>query len=56
MVDPDLPRSSWPLARVIETRPSGDGLVRTVRVKTGTSTYERPVHRLVMVLPVAELQ
>ena len=56
MVDPDLPRSSWPLARVIETRPSGDGLVRTVRVKTGASTYERPVHRLVMVLPVAELQ
>ena len=44
--DESVPRNSWPLARVIETHPSKDNLVRTVKVKTSTGEYTRPVNKL----------
>ncbi|XP_043229908.1 uncharacterized protein LOC122385596 [Amphibalanus amphitrite] len=50
VVDDERPRSEWPLARVVATHPSGDRLVRKVRVLLGGSEYERPVHRLVLLL------
>ena len=50
VVDDERPRSEWPLARVVATHPSGDHLVRKVRVRLGGSEYERPVHRLVLLL------
>ncbi|KAF0301290.1 hypothetical protein FJT64_026363 [Amphibalanus amphitrite] len=50
VVDDERPRSEWPLARVVATHPSGDHLVRKVRVLLGGSEYERPVHRLVLLL------
>ena len=54
VVDDERPRSRWSLARVVATHPGGDDLVRKVRVRTGSSEYERPVHRLVMLLRSAE--
>ena len=33
LVEADAPRGTWPLARVVETRPSGDGRVRKALVK-----------------------
>jgi hypothetical protein len=39
-------RGEWPLARVIETYPGSDGLVRAVKVKSKNKEYIRPVHRL----------
>ena len=33
----------WPLARIIETFPGQDGLVRVVTLKTATTTLKRPV-------------
>ena len=36
----------WPLARVIETYPGEDGLVRVVTIKTATGTFKRAVTRL----------
>ena len=50
MVEDDRPRSEWPLARVVATYPSGDNLVRKVRVQTNRSQYDRPVHRLVILI------
>ena len=40
----------WPLARVTEIYPGSDGLIRIVTLKTGNSTYQRPIHKLVKLL------
>ena len=50
MVDNNNPRNSWPLAQVIETRPGEDGFVRNVVVSCGQSTYERPIHKLILLV------
>ena len=36
----------WPLARIVQTYPGEDGLVRVVSVKTATGTYKRPVTKI----------
>ncbi|XP_015119043.1 uncharacterized protein LOC107042496 [Diachasma alloeum] len=41
------PPCKWPLARVFKTYPGEDGKVRAVKVKTGTSTYTRPIVKLI---------
>ena len=38
----------WPLARVIQTYPGTDGLVRVALVKTATSVFKRPVTKLAL--------
>ena len=43
VVDQDVSRGSWPLARVTKANPGSDGLVRVVDVKTAKGTYKRPV-------------
>lgn len=49
VVDDTSPRGSWPLARILEThRNSKDGYVRSVTVKTRTSTLHRPVDKIVL--------
>ncbi len=42
----------WPLARVTQVYPGRDGLVRVVSVKTATGTYERPVSKVALLLPI----
>ena len=39
----------WPLARIIETFPGQDGLVRVVTLKTATTTLKRPVAKLALI-------
>ena len=47
--DDTVPRSSWPLGRVLEVYSNKkDGLVRSVKVKTKTSTLVRPIDKLVL--------
>ena len=61
--DDDLPHCQWQLGRVVETYPSRDGLVRSVKLLIGTkaldkkgkplrsqSFLKRPVHKLVLLL------
>ena len=49
LVDENLPRSSWPLGRILEVFPNQkDGLVRSVRVKTRTSVLVRPIDKIVL--------
>ena len=49
--DETLVPSHWPLARVLETHPGSDGLVRVVKVKTSSGTFTRPVNKTVLLLP-----
>ena len=46
--DETAPRCQWPLARVTECHPSDDKLVRKVTLRMGNSTYDRPIHKLVL--------
>ena len=61
--DKDSIRSEWPLAKVIEVSEGSDGLIRRVKVKTGTSrldnhgkrtsslsVLERPIQELVLLV------
>ncbi|XP_043206534.1 uncharacterized protein LOC122372920 isoform X2 [Amphibalanus amphitrite] len=49
VLDKDLPRGSWPLGRIVRVFPSADRLVRKALVRTSTSTYLRPIHKMVLV-------
>lgn len=51
--DDSSPPSVWPLARVIETFPAGDGLVRVVKIRTMNGEYTRPITKLA-ILPTDE--
>ena len=53
VIDDAVPRGRWPVGRVVRTYPSEDGLVRKVCVQIRRSEYDRPVHRLILLLPVS---
>ena len=38
----------WPLARITQTYPGPDGLVRVAKIKTATGVYKRPVTKLAL--------
>ena len=65
--DENLHRNQWPLARVVQTYPSDDGLVRKVKVAVADSSLDkhgkrskapvlldRPVQKLVLLVPSGE--
>ena len=49
IVDYSVPRNSWSLARVTETFPGEDGLVRSARVSTSSNSFVRPIHKLCLI-------
>ena len=48
--DDNSPRSQWPLSRISKTFPGGDGLVRSVEVRTATGSHVRPITKLCLLL------
>ena len=44
----DVPRSHWPLERILKTFPGSDGRVRMAEVKTPNGTLMRPVAKICM--------
>ena len=48
--DEGVVRSQWPMGRVIEVHESKDGLVRSVTIKTKTSTFKRPVTKTILLV------
>ena len=38
----DVPRSYWPMGRIIEVYPGRDGVVRSVKLKTSNAELSRP--------------
>ncbi|CAL9694528.1 unnamed protein product [Knipowitschia caucasica] len=53
IVDPLLPRASWPVGTVTKILPSSDGRVRVAEVKIKEKSFIRPVNRLV---PLTEIR
>ena len=47
----NLPPSKWTLGRIIETFPSADGFVRTVKIRTKYGEYLRPITKLGLLEP-----
>ena len=50
-IKPNLPPTKWPLGRVTECIVGRDAKVRTVRIKTVTSSLLRPIAKIAL-LPV----
>ena len=54
IVDERAPRGSWLMGKVEKTIPDAKGFVRRVLVKTKTSTLERPIDKLCLLLEMEE--
>ena len=50
VVNDQAPRNHWKLARVVKVMADDKGLVRAVTIKTSSSTYDRPIDKLVLLL------
>ena len=48
MADDRVPRNQWDMARVVDIHQ--DAKVRSVKVATTTTTLERPIEKLVLIL------
>ena len=47
--DLNVPRGHWPIGRIIEAIPSpNDNLVRTVKIKTSSGVYTRPIQKTLL--------
>ena len=42
----DTPRYQWPLGIIVDTYPGRDGYVRSVKVKTNSGVFDRPVTKI----------
>lgn len=51
--DECLPPTFWPLARVTETHPGEDGMVRVVTLRHSGGIFKRPIHKI-CVLPTSD--
>ncbi len=57
LVDENTPRGGWPTGRVIETTtssPLGAETVRSVKVRTETGEYRRPITKLCLLQTIDE--
>ncbi|CAM1300052.1 Uncharacterised protein g2597 [Pycnogonum litorale] len=52
MVKPDAVRGNWILGRVTEVYPGTDGHVRSIKVKTRSGEYKRPITKICVLQPV----
>ena len=50
LIKEDSPRNCWPLARVTAVTGSDDGCVRSVTLKTKSSTLHRPIHKILVLI------
>jgi len=48
VVGENLPRSRWPLARVVRVFPGRDGRVRSCEIQTARGIYQRPINKVVL--------
>lgn len=53
IVDDSAPRNSWVLGKIIEVVPDAHGLVRRVRIKTKTTTLDRPITKVCLIQEAA---
>ena len=55
LVDPSVARSHWNMAVVENVYRGDDGLVRSVRVKSNSGSYDRPITKMCLLLSKEEL-
>lgn len=56
VVDETLPRNAWAIGRIKEVFPDKYGFVRRVKVKTKTSTLERPISKLCLLESIEQVE
>ena len=56
VVDENLPRNAWAIGRITEVFPDKYGFVRRVKVKTKTSTLERPISKLCLLESIKQVE
>ena len=56
VVDPNVKRGQWSMAKVMNVYPGADGHVRSVNVKTMTGTYDKPITKLCLLLAKKEFE
>ena len=56
VINPDEKRGCWNMGKVLKVYPADDGRVRSVRVKTVTGEYDRPIARLTLLLARKEYE
>lgn len=54
IIDNTTPRNMWTMGRIMQTLPDSTGLVRRVVLKTKSSTLQRPVNKLCLLLEVGQ--
>ena len=47
----NLPRNQWPMGKITSVTEEEDGKVRVARIKTADSEIERPINKLVLIVP-----
>ena len=52
LIEEDVPRNRWPMAKVVEVFPSSDGLLRKVSLKVSGSNVplKRPMVKLILLV------
>ena len=48
--DIETKRNNWPLAVVTSAKVDNDGFVRKVKVRTKDGEFERPIHKLILLV------
>ena len=56
LIDPNISRGKWQLGKVIEVFPGTDNRIRSVRVKTITGVYDRPITKLTLLMSKEEYE
>ena len=54
IADGNAPRGSWVIAKIVNTNTDQRGVVRSVKVQTRTNLIERPVTKIVLLVPATE--
>lgn len=56
VVDLQAPRNNWKKGVVVEVHKGADGVIRVAKIRTNSGEYVRPVHKLIKLLSVKEVQ
>ena len=54
IIDNQLIRAQWPMGTIVQVFSGAHGRVRSVRVKVGRQTYERPTAKIVLMKAIAK--
>ena len=56
IADDNLPRNPWHMGVILETRNDKRGVVRSAKIKTATSVFDRPITKLCLISAAETVQ